>query len=1591
MLNTYFTGRKITILNILLLLLIGYHSHAQVYYHNFGTSAISTHPYTVPPPIIDSHLSGSSWTNSVGSWTSNPGAGATTAITMLTAPGINTITLTFNVAGSYQLEVTSFDFWRQRSSIGPTTWALAINGTNVGNGTTPTVGAPVGATNVSTPITGLTGTVTVTLTLTGATGGNFRLDDFTLNGVVTSNCTAAVISSFLPVSGPANTIVTINGTGFTNATAVKFNGVNTTSFTVISDTTIKATVPATATTGIITITANGCDGSSTGSFNVLTPSCTNNFSEIFISELYDQESGNGGMIEIYNPTSASIDLSSYVLQRYGNISDATPTSGYILTLSGILAPGATHLIASAAPNPAICAAPTANQTMGNGFNGNDKFELLKNGVVIDRVDVPFTGPGYTLIRKPNAIAPVSVYNVNDWNNTQHPNDVPGVPNTFCQNLGVHTITPTPIPTITHPASATVCENGSTTYTVAVNPSTGFTYQWKVLNSAGIWTNITNNTNYSGATTNSLTVTQIPLSFNANQYYCEITSSACVLVSNAAQLVVNPAPPVATATTTQPTCTTATGSITITAPTGTGLTYSINGTTFQPGLTFNNLAPGSYTITVRNSNNCMSVSLPIVINSAPGAPAVANTTVTQPDCTTTTGTIVVNTPTGTGITYSIDGTTFQAGTTFANLTPGNYSVTVNSGGCTSVTSPITINTAPASPAIGNTTVTQPTCTTPTGTIVVNTPIGTGLTYSINGTTFQAGTTFANLTPGSYTITVNSGGCTSVTTPITINTVPSAPTVANTTVTQPDCTTATGTIVVNSPLGTGITYSIDGTTFQAGTTFANLIPGNYTVTVNSAGCTSVTSPITINTAPASPAVANTSVTQPTCTTPTGTIVINSPTGTGLTYSIDGTNFQTGTSFNNLAAGSYNITVMSTTGCTSVTTPITINSVPSAPAVANTTVTQPNCTITTGTITTNTPTGTGLTYSIDGTTFQTGTSFTGLTQGSYTITVMNTAGCTSVTSPIIINSAPITPAIADITVTQPTCTTPTGTIVINSPTGTGLTYSIEGANFQTGTSFTNLAPGSYSVIVMNASGCTSATSPIVINTAPAIPSVANTNVIQPNCTTPTGSITVNSPVGTGLTYSIDGATFQANPSFVNLIPGTYNITVQNTIGCTSVTNPITINTAPTTPAVATVTTNQPTCTTNTGTVTVSTPTGAGITYSINGTVFQSSPVFNGLPTGTYHIIVQNAVGCTSVTPDIIINPAPPVPAVASVTVTQPTCTVTTGTITINTPIGTGIAYSIDGTNFQSSTTFSNLAPGNYQIITQNTAGCTSQTGNITVNPVPAPPAIANVTVVQPKCTAATGSITINSPLGTGLTYSINGIDYLTNPVFNNVLPGTYNITVRANPDCTSLLTGVVINNPPGGLPPIAQPTPVELCDPNNDGFEYFDLTNTIQAIQNALSDVNVTIHETPQDAEFNVNPVPNTNQYLNLNYAGQTLYIRVSSNTTDCYDIVTVQLIVNPTPVATAPADYELCDDGTSDTDGIATFNLNTKAAEIYGTLDPAQYSLAFYADAANAAAGTNAITNPMSYQSSTATVYARVTNTVTGCYDVVALNLIVNPLP
>ena len=96
----------------------------------------------------------------------------------------------------------------------------------------------------------------------------------------------------------------------------------------------------------------------------------------------------------------------------------------------------------------------------------------------------------------------------------------------------------PIFTLHPPASTTICEGGGTSFTTAATGA--ISYQWQVDNGGG-FTNITNNANYSGATTTTLTLTAIPASFNGYQYRNVATNANGSTNSNNAVLNVTALP------------------------------------------------------------------------------------------------------------------------------------------------------------------------------------------------------------------------------------------------------------------------------------------------------------------------------------------------------------------------------------------------------------------------------------------------------------------------------------------------------------------------------------------------------------------------------------------------------------------------------------------------------------------------------------------------------------------------------------------------------------------------------------------------------------------------------------------------------------------------------------------------------------------------------------------------------------------------------------------------------------------------------------------------------------------------------------------
>ena len=584
------------------------------------------------------------------------------------------------------------------------------------------------------------------------------------------------------------------------------------------------------------------------------------------------------------------------------------------------------------------------------------------------------------------------------------------------------------------------------------------------------------------------------------------------------------------------------------------TYSIdNGATSQANGTFTSLIAGNYNILITDANGC-TYNMPVAI-SEPAKLVIAHTVTPVLCYNDGAGSVHITMSGGTApYSYSIDGTTFQANGNFTTLAAGSYTVTVkDANGCT--TTQAVVITGPT--AVLSSSITAQTAVNcfgdGVGSVTVTGADGVApYTYSIDGTTFEANGSFTALAAGSYTVTVkDANGCTS-TQAVLITGPTAALTSSITAQTVVTCFgDGLGSVTVAGADGVRpYTYSIDGTTFQPSGSFTALVAGNYTVTVKDAnGCTT-TQAVEITGPTAALTSSITAQTAVTCFGDgLGSVTVAGADGVGpYTYSIDGTTFKADGTFIALAAGSYTVTIKDVNDCTT-TQAVTITGPTAALNASITSQTSVNCF------------GDGLgsatvagadgvapySYSIDGTTFKADGSFTALTAGNYTVTVKDANGCT--TTQAVVITGPTAALTASITAqTAVNCFgTATGSATVSASGGTApYTYSWNTSPVQTTATATSLAAGTYTVVVTDASGCTSTVQVTIDEPAAALS--GNISAVTTSCKLTTdGSISVVVTGGTApYTYIWNDNTTLNASTLKGISSGTYKVVITDASGC-------------------------------------------------------------------------------------------------------------------------------------------------------------------------------------------------------------------------------------------------------------------------------------------------------------------------------------------------------------------------------------------------------------------------------------------------------------
>lgn len=188
------------------------------------------------------------------------------------------------------------------------------------------------------------------------------------------------------------------------------------------------------------------------------------------------------------------------------------------------------------------------------------------------------------------------------------------------------------------------------------------------------------------------------------------------------------------------------------------------------------------------------------------------------------------------------------------------------------------------------------------------------------------------------------------------------------------------------------------------------------------------------------------------------------------------------------------------------------------------------------------------------------------------------------------------------------------------------------------------------------------------------------------------------------------------------------------------------------------------------------------------------------------------------------------------------------------------------------------------------------------------------------------------------------------------------------------------------INQPSDIEVCDDDTDGFAIFNLTSVEAEVLDNQDPTAfaITYHEILSDANGGINSIPNPLSHVNVANP-QTMYIRVLEVATGNYETTSFDLIVNPLPVAINPTPLVVCD---TDNDGIAEFDLSTKIDEISN--GQPEVEVTFYETLLDAEMGNNAIVSSSYFNVvlTPQTIYVRVESINSGCATVVDLELIVD---
>jgi gliding motility-associated-like protein len=232
--------------------------------------------------------------------------------------------------------------------------------------------------------------------------------------------------------------------------------------------------------------------------------------------------------------------------------------------------------------------------------------------------------------------------------------------------------------------------------------------------------------------------------------------------------------------------------------------------------------------------------------------------------------------------------------------------------------------------------------------------------------------------------------------------------------------------------------------------------------------------------------------------------------------------------------------------------------------------------------------------------------------------------------------------------------------------------------------------------------------------------------------------------------------------------------------------------------------------------------ITYALDNGPFQRSGLFSDLKSGSYKLRARDSSGCET-SMEVTVPDKNQAVALHGVAIEHAKCGGEFGALTLSATGSGQLQYSLDGTNYVSSPSFSSVIPGARTVFVKDGAGCTDST-EINVIKRPAPK-ILEVIESDASCNGNDGALIIHATGSGPLFFSVDAVNYVTDTVFTGLSPLVQTVYLKDTAGCSAARSVIIGRD---CLDNVYIPT---AFSPDRDGI------NEVMEIKFSVSSVKIT----------------------------------------------------------------------------------------------------------------------------------------------------------